>query len=194
MSISDILKISDALEPVQAVEPIAANELLAPLPDFDFKPIVVAEWEMPGFSVPIESLPPVIANPDYWDKSIIDAMSQTAISPQHGEGKSIADSFTQPSHNAHDWLIVSEAWQMIEEDWEHKCKRGDNIRPDFSWRGLRVRLRALGYYYGAFIDVVQNSEKNDNVNRLSARYWAVVDYVDTTDLIYEYDADPLASR
>lgn len=190
MLISDVLKATGTLEPVETVEPIPANELMAPLPDFDYKPIVVEEWEMPGFGVPVDSLPPAVADPGYWDESIMDAISQTTVSPKHGDSKSVADSFTQTSHNAHDWLIVAEAWEMIEEEWEHKCKRGDNVRPDFSWRGLRVRLRALGYYYGVFIDLVQNVEKNVDVNRLSARYWALVDYVDTTGLSYDYDMDP----
>lgn len=190
MSINDVLKTTGTLEPVETVQTMAANELLAPLPPFDYKHIPVEEWNKPDFGVPIDSLPPVIANPEYWDESIIDAISQTSISPQHDEGKSIADSFTQPSHNAHDWLIVAEAWQEIEAEWERKRKRGDNVRPDFSWRGLRVRLRALGYYYGAFIDLVQNAEKNVDVNRLSARYWALIDYVDTTGLIYDYEMDP----
>ena len=188
LTISDVLKTAGALEPVETVEPMAANELLAPLPAFDYKHIPVEDWEKPGFGVPIESLPPVIANPDYWDESIIDAMSQTSISPQHGEGKSITDSFTQTSHSAHDWLIVAEAWQMIEEGWEHKCKQGDGRMPAYSWRGVRSMAQMSGDYYGTFINLVQNAEQNTGAGLLDVQYWAVIDYINVTDLIEEYDS------
>lgn len=188
LSISDVLKTAGTLEPVETVQTMAVNKLLAPLPPFDYKHIPVEEWEKPGFGVPIESLPPVIANPEYWDESIIDAMSQTSISPQHGEGKSIADSFTQPSHNAHDWLIVAEAWQEIEEGWEDKCKNGDGRMPAYSWRGVRSMMQMSGDYYGTFINLVQNSGEGTGVGVLDMRYWAVIDYVNVTDLIEEYDS------
>ena len=187
LPISSVLDASQ-LEPVQAVEPIAANELLAPLPDFDFKPIVVEEWEMPGFGVPVDSLPPAVADPGYWDESIMDAISQTTVSPKHGDSKSVADSFSSTSHNAHDWLIVAEAWQEIEEEWEHKCKQGDGRMPAYSWRGVRSMLQMSGDYYGIFIDLVQNAVKGAGVGILEAGYWSAVDYVNVTDLIEEYDS------
>lgn len=188
LPISSVLDTSQ-LEPVQAVEPIAANELLAPLPDFDHKPIVVEEWEMPGFGVPVDSLPPAVADPGYWDESIMDAISQTTVSPKHGDSKSVADSFGSTSHNAHDWLIVAEAWQMIEEEWEHKCKQGDGRMPAYSWRGVRSMMQMSGDYYGAFIDLVQNAPTRSGVGILEAGYWTVIDYMNVTDLIEEYDSD-----
>lgn len=188
LSISDVLKTTGTLEPVETVEPIPANELMAPLPDFDYKPIVVEEWEMPGFGVPVDSLPPAVADPGYWDESIMDAISQTTVSPKHGDSKSVADSFTQTSHNAHDWLIVAEAWEMIEEEWEHKCKQGDGRMPAYSWRGVRSMLQMSGDYYGIFIDLVQNAVKGTGVGLIEAPYWSAIDYVNVTDLIEEYDS------